>query len=167
VRFSNEPQHFPESVAEHSFYVTYFVCVLCHFLKKAGEDIDENKAIKIALVHDAEESFSGDIIGPFKHYNDEVLEAIKKVNEETIEEVFENLPKDLSQEFVSLWKEDAAQETKEAQVVKVADKLSLISKSYEEIKGGNEYFKETYEKEMKKLESLDYSWWQKIKAEIL
>ncbi len=166
-RFSNEPQHFPESVAEHSFYATYFTSIICHFLKEKGEEVNEAKAIKMALVHDMEESFSGDIIGPFKHYSEELLEAIRKVNQEVIQEVFEDLPKNLSQEFISLWQEELEQKSLESQVVKVADKLSLISKAYEEIKGGNAYFQNTYDKEMEKLEALAYPWWQKIKADLL
>ncbi len=166
-RFSNRPQHFPESVAEHSFYVTYFASLLCYFLKKSGESIDELRAIKIALVHDMEEAVSGDIIGPFKHYNEEVMRAIKKVNQETIKEVFEDLPDELNSELVNLWQEDTRQETKEAQVVKLADKISGLSKAYEEVKGGNEFFKLVYEKHLKELQDLDHPWWNKIKAEIL
>src|SRR3989344_3599901 len=83
-RFNSQPQHFPESVAEHTFYVAYFTIILSSFLKRAGEPVDETKAIKLALLHDMEEAISGDILNPFKHYNDEVLSAIRKVNKETI-----------------------------------------------------------------------------------
>lgn len=167
VRFSSHEQHFHETVAEHSFYVTYFVAIICHLLKKAGETIDEAKAIKIALVHDMEEAFTGDIVSPFKHYNDELLAAIRKVNQEVIKEVFEGLPQELSSEFISLWQEDLEQKTKEAQVVKLADKISVVAKAYEEVKGGNEFFEPVYEKYLEELHKLDHPWWQKIKGEIL
>lgn len=167
VRFNGKPQQFTESVAEHSFYVTYFTSILLHFLKKVHEEIDEAKTLKIALVHDMEEVFSGDILTPFKHYNEEITEAIRKVNRNTIPLMFENLPKDLSSEFIKLWTEDAQQSSKEAEVVKLADKLSLISKCYEETKVGNNYFKPIYDSQLIKLREIEYSWWQKIKAEIL
>ncbi|MBI2592818.1 MAG: HD domain-containing protein [Candidatus Colwellbacteria bacterium] len=167
IRFSSHEQHFRESVAEHSFYVTYFVAVICHLLKKAGETIDEAKAIKIALVHDMEEAFTGDIVSPFKHYSEELLSAIRKVNQEVIQEVFEDLPGDLSSDFISLWQEDLEQKTREAQVVKLADKISVVAKAYEEVKAGNEFFKPVYEKHFKELQELDHPWWQKIKGEIL
>ena len=167
VRFNGKPQQFTESVAEHSFYVTYFTSVLLHFLKKEHEEIDEAKTLKIALVHDMEEAFSGDILTPFKHYNEEITEAIRKVNRDTIPLMFEDLPKDLSVEFIKLWTEDAEQSSKEAQVVKLADKLSLISKCYEETKVGNDYFKPIYERELEKLKNLKHPWWQKIKEDIL
>jgi 5'-deoxynucleotidase len=167
VRFNSHPQHFNESVAEHSFYVAYFTSVLSYFLRKINEPIDEAKAIKIALVHDMEETFSGDILTPFKHHNDKILKAIHEINEEIIPLVFENLPDELSKEFVALWKEDSNQETKEAQVVKLADKLSLIAKCHEEMKAGNEFFKPIYDKELAKLQKLEYPWWRKIKNDII
>jgi len=167
VRFNGKPQQFTESVAEHSFYVTYFTNILLYFLKKAKEEVDEAKALKIALVHDMEEAFSGDILTPFKHYNEEITEAIRKVNRDTIPMMFENLPENLGLELVELWRQDAEQSSKEAQVVKLADKLSLISKCYEEMKVGNDYFRPIYEKELEKLKSLKHPWWHKIKKEIL
>jgi len=167
VRFNGKPQQFPESVAEHSFYVTYFTTILLHFLKKAGEPVDEAKALKIALVHDMEEAFSGDILTPFKHYNEEILGAIRKVNRDMIPMAFENLPQELGKEMISLWLEDAEQSSKEGQVVKLADKISLISKCYEETKVGNDYFKPIYERELDKLKNISHPWWQKIKENIL
>jgi putative hydrolases of HD superfamily len=166
-RFNNQPQHFPESVAEHSFYVAYFTSILSSFLKKAGETIDETKAIKLALLHDMEEAISGDILNPFKHYNEEVLSAIRKVSKETVGLMFEDLPKDLSAELTALWNEDLERQSKESQVVKAADRISLIAKCYEETKAGNEFFTPIYEREFDKLYKLEYTWWQKIKDDIL
>jgi len=127
----------------------------------------EAHALKIALLHDMEERFSGDILTPFKHYNEDVLNAIRKVNEEMIQLVFEDLPPKLREEFVGLWNQDIALTTREAQIVKVADKLSLLSKCYEEIKIGNEYFKPIYEREVERLAALPWPWWQEIKEHIL
>lgn len=166
-RFNNRPQHFPESVAEHSFYVIYFTSIISRLLKKVGEEIDEAKTIKMAILHDMEETISGDILNPFKHYNEEIVSIIRKVNQETIALAFENLPEDLKAEFIELWKEESKKETKEAQVVKLADKISLIAKCYEEMKAGNEFFKPIYERELAKLYEIEFPWWQKIKKEIL
>jgi len=167
VRWSSKPQHFHESVVDHSFYVAYFTAILCYFLREIDEPIDETKAIKMALVHDMEEIFSGDILGPFKHHDEEVLTAIRKAGEERISKAFEELPKGLSEEFVSLWKENLRHKTKEALVVKLADDLSLVTKCWEETRVGNEFFRGTYEKHVKKLHELDYPWWQKIKDKVL
>lgn len=167
MRFSSIPQQFRESVAEHSFYVAHITSILIYFLKKKKERIDEARAIKIALLHDMEEKFSGDILTPFKYYNKEVYNAIRRVNKKTISLAFEHLPAPLAKDFIALWNEDVDRTTKEAQVVKVADKLSLLSKCREEMSLGNAFFKDIYDRELEKLHTLEWPWWQKIKDDIL
>ncbi|MBI3273700.1 MAG: HD domain-containing protein [Candidatus Colwellbacteria bacterium] len=167
MRFSSIPQQFQESVAEHSFYVAYFTSILIYFLKKEGVSVREDRALKIALIHDMEEKFSGDILTPFKYYSQELYQAIRKVNRETVPLVFEHLPKPLAKNFIALWKEDVDRKTKEAQVVKVADKLSLLSKCREEMSLGNAFFKPIYDRELEALRHLEWPWWQKIKNDVL
>jgi 5'-deoxynucleotidase YfbR-like HD superfamily hydrolase len=167
MRFNIKPQHFPESVADHSYFVAYIVCILCYLLEEKGEVVDKQKALEMALVHDMEEIFSGDIVTPFKHYSPEVEEAISKVNNEMIPEVFEGLPKKLSEHFIGLWTEEGQEESTESQVVKVADKLSLLAKCAEEVRVGNEFFQEIYDKGVEFLEVYDKSWWQIIKPQVL
>jgi 5'-deoxynucleotidase YfbR-like HD superfamily hydrolase len=166
MRFNVTPQHFPESVVEHSYYTAYFVSILCYMLRN-DEHVNTKKALEMALVHDMEEMFSGDIVTPFKHYSKEVEEAIAKVNKETIPRAFEDLPQGLAQHYINLWTEEGKGETIEAQVVKVADKLSLISKCAEEIRVGNESFQEIYNNGIQFLEAYNKPWWQKIKNQIL
>ena len=167
VRYSAHPQHFSESVAEHSFYTAYIAAILCRLLKEEDVEIDTEKTISMALVHDAEEVFSGDILGPFKHYSKEVTEAIRKVNVEIIQDAFEGLPNSLRNHFVSLWVEEGEGVSIEAQVVKMADRLSLIAKSGEEVNAGNEFFREMYEDQLALLNRDDKPWWNAIKAKVL
>ena len=166
-RFSATPQHFHESVAEHSFYTAYLVSLLCHFAKQAGEQVNTERALTMALLHDIEETFSGDILGPFKHYTPEVREIINKVNEETIHHAFADLPEDLQQYYLDLWNEERERKTIEAQIVKVADILSLLGKCGEEVKVGNQFFQQIYDTQLETLKAFDVSWWQKIKDKIL
>ena len=167
VRFSAYAQNFPESVAEHSFFVAYITAVLCQLLKNKKITIDSEKAVTMALVHDMEEMFSGDILGPFKHHSSEVTGAIRKVNSTLIKEVFVGLPDRLVGHFASLWNEEGEQEAIEAQVVKLADRLSLIAKCSEEVKGGNQFFKPISTKELASLKKYSKPWWKKIKNEVL
>ena len=63
--------------------------------------------------------------------------------------------------------EDAEQSSKEGQIVKLADKISLISKCYEEVKAGNQFFKEIYDSQLLKLRGIDYPWWKKLQNKII
>lgn len=167
MRFSSTPQHFPESVAEHSFYTAYIASLLCDLAEQKEIAVDRERVISMALVHDTEEMFSGDILNPFKHYSPEVKEAIQKVNREVVPQVFENLPESMRKKYIALWNEDSKGESMEAQMVKVADRLSLLSKCAEEVKVGNSFFEHIYESQLKQLEEYNASWWQKIKEQVL
>lgn len=167
MRFNLKPQHFPESVADHSYFTAYIASILAGILEKKGIELNKEKALAMALVHDMEEMFSGDIVTPFKYHSAEVTEAIQKVNRELIGDVFSDLPEDMASHFVSLWNEEGKGETIEAQVVKVSDKLSLIAKCAEEVRVGNEFFKEIYDNGMRFLREYDKPWWRDIKDEVL
>ena len=166
IRFNAQPQHFQESVAEHAFFTTYITSILCDLLEKEGVQVNREKALMMALVHDSEEMFSGDILSPFKHHSSEVKNAIKKVNQELIKEVFTDLPTDLQERYVALWNEEGKQESVEAQMVKVADRISLIGKCAEEVRAGNEFFKKMHDRELEALQNDTKEWWQKIKHHI-
>src|SRR3989338_10390104 len=69
----------PESVAEHCWRAA----VLCLVL--ADKNLDKNKLVKMAVVHDLEEALTGDIITKEKEANAEVskrnaTEAMKKIS---------------------------------------------------------------------------------------
>jgi 5'-deoxynucleotidase len=167
TRYNNRAQHFPESVAEHSFYTAYFTLILCQLLEKKKIKMDKAAALQMAVVHDVEEGLTGDIINPFKHYNDEVYRAIRKVSDKMVWEMFVDLPRDLQKKLYSLWKKEGEEETIEAQIVKAADKLSLLSKCSEEIQAGNNYFEDIYKSQLSGLKKLELPWWKKIRKEVL
>lgn len=129
--------------------------------------MDSEKAITMALVHDMDEIFSGDILSPFKHHSKEVNDAIRRVNRASIKEVFRDLPPRLARHYERLWNEESESKTLEAQIVKMADRLTLLAKCGEEIEGGNEFFREIYDRVYKKLQEDTLSWWEQIKKEVI
>ena len=140
-RFSTVPQSFGESVAEHSYFVAVYSRVLAHYAEKKGYKVDVKEVLDRALMHDAEEVFSSDIVYPFKHYGDGGLaKEIDRINNVVISEVFATLPKELEEEFVSIWKRAKEGDTIETQIIKAADTLSLLSHAFEQIHMGNHYF---------------------------
>ena len=167
MRFSATPQHFPESVAEHSFYTAYIVSLLCDLSEQKGVKLNREKTITMALIHDTEEMFSGDILTPFKHYSSEVKEIIQKVNRKVIPQIFENLSENMRKKYITLWNDESTGKSMEAQMVKVADRLSLLSKCAEEVKVGNGYFEGIYENQLKLLQKYNAPWWKKIRDQVL
>ncbi|MBN2422569.1 HD family hydrolase [Candidatus Woesearchaeota archaeon] len=114
-----------DSVAAHSFNVAAFSYLLARELKSQGiEGIEVNpeKTLKIAVLHDMGESITGDI-GTW----------VKVLAEGKFEEVenkaFKLLVRNLSnkEELVNLFKEYNKLETIEAQIVKLADALDAIA----------------------------------------
>jgi 5'-deoxynucleotidase YfbR-like HD superfamily hydrolase len=110
----------PESVSDHSFRCAFMAMVLGDVL-----DLDCEKLMKMALIHDLGESKIGDIT-PY----DGVSEEIKKTKEDNaISQIFQDLPREVG--YLQLWNEYQAGETKEAQLIKEIDKLEMVLTAYE------------------------------------
>lgn len=112
-----------ESVAGHSFGVAVLAMILA---KKFN--LDENKIIKMALVHDIAESIIGDI--SVEDLKDEKAkeEKLKKENE-AMKNIFSNLEN--GNEFYQLWLEYEEQETPEAKILREIDRIELLSQALE------------------------------------
>lgn len=105
-----------ESVAEHSWRIT-LMAMLC-----ADEfpDLDMNRVIRMCLIHDLGEAFTGDIPAFNKTDSDEDVE------EQKLFAWVDTLPEPTRQEFRSLYAEMAALQTKEARLYKALDKLEAL-----------------------------------------
>lgn len=105
-----------ESVAEHSWRIT-LMAMLC-----ADEfpDLNMNRVIRMCLIHDLGEAFTGDIPAFNKTDSDE------EVEEQQFFAWVDTFPEPTRQEFRSLYEEMAALETKEARLYKALDKLEAL-----------------------------------------
>lgn len=112
----------PESVADHSWRTALMTLVLA---KRLG--LDENKAVKLALLHDLAEAVIGD------YMPDEVSLEQKHFEEKAaIHKLFEKLGTD-EKELIGLWEDFEFQKSREGKLVKEVDKLemALQAKEYE------------------------------------
>lgn len=128
LRYNRTTSGRRESVAEHSWRLALVTFVIADELKL---DIDVNRSIKIALVHDLAEALTGDI--------DSILIAEGKVSEEekerqeieAIMNLQKTLPKVVGKKISDLWHEFNECKTREAKFVTALDKIETLAQLVE------------------------------------
>jgi putative hydrolase of HD superfamily len=114
-----------DSVAAHSYSVSLFAFVLARELQKEGWEIDPDKTLKIALLHDLGETITGDIGTYAKDLARGVFDKVEK-------DAFSLLVRNLvnSSEFTGYFEEYQHLTSAEAQVVKFADALDAFVQGF-------------------------------------
>lgn len=105
-----------ESVAEHSWMLT----VMAFFLKEEFPEVDIDKVIRMCMIHDLGECFTGDIPTFDKGESDEATE------EQLLYRWVDSLPGSVSAEMRALYEEMAALQTTEAKLYKAIDNLEAV-----------------------------------------
>ena len=105
-----------ESVAEHSWMMT----LMAYFMKDELPEVDMDKVIRMCIIHDLGEAFTGDIPTFEKTKNDEIKE------ESLLDEWVKSLPKHYADEMMELYKEMNERQTLEAKVYKAIDGLEAL-----------------------------------------
>ena len=105
-----------ESVAEHSWRIT----MMAFFLRDEFKDVDFDKVIKMCLIHDIGEVFTGDIPSFNKTGADESRE------ESLLTNWVNSLPEPYKTEMTELYAEMDARETTEARIYKALDNLEAV-----------------------------------------
>lgn len=141
-----------ENSAEHSWNLAMGVML---FHEMSNEPIDLNKAIKMALIHDVVEIYSGDVFlyDPGHDNSAEEVEAAHKIFA-----LVPDLP--LMEELKALWFEFEERKTSEAKFVKALDRFLPLTQNwktegyswkengirYEQVLKANAYMKEGSER---------------------
>ena len=105
-----------ESVAEHCWMAS----LMAYFMKDEFPDVDMDKVIRMILIHDLGECFTGDI--PVFNKTEEHEEKEK----ELLYQWVKTLPKGLAEEMMALYEEMEKRETPEAKVFKAIDGLEAV-----------------------------------------
>ena len=105
-----------ESVADHSWRLA----LMAFFLRDAFPDADMDKVIRMCLIHDLGEAFTGDIPSFLKTAADEQRE------EDLLSAWVRALPPPYAEEMAALYAEMAARETLEARIYKALDGLEAL-----------------------------------------
>lgn len=105
-----------ESVAEHSWMMT----LLAFFLRDEFPEADMDKVIRMCLIHDLGEAFTGDIPSFDKTKADENLE------DRLLDEWVKTLPEPYAKEMTELYAEMNERNTLEAKIYKAVDGLEAV-----------------------------------------
>ena len=105
-----------ESVAEHSWRL----CLMAFFLRDEFPEVDMDKVIRMGLIHDLGEIFTGDIPTFLK------TAADTRTEDDLLAQWVATLPAPYAQEMAELYDEMNALQTPEAKLYKALDKLEAV-----------------------------------------
>ena len=105
-----------ESVAEHSWMMT----LMAFFMRDEFPEADMDKVIRMCIIHDLGECFTGDIPAFEKN------QAHEQKEEELLYSWVQSLPEEYAVEMRQLYEEMAERKTVEAQVYKAIDGLEAL-----------------------------------------
>lgn len=145
-----------ENISEHSLQTAMFahLLVLIHN-KRFNDSLNAERAALIAVYHDASEIITGDMPTPVKYYNPEIIESYKKVEKIAGEKLVSMLPEELQSEYAELILQTNPDDEPLKKYIKAADKLSALVKCIEEIRMGNDEFKQAKESTQKALKDMN------------
>ncbi len=110
-----------ESTAEHSWSASMIVMILMDQLKNEFNEIDQLKAIKLALIHDLVEVYAGDVMA----FDIAARKNKEKIEADALKKLMEIDPQ-FGQQLYQLWHEFEDKQTLEAKVAKAADAICPI-----------------------------------------
>ena len=144
---------FQENIQEHS----HMVAVLAHGLAMINRDIlggsaDPDKCAAAALFHDASEILTGDLPTPVKYHNQTLKDAYKAVEAVSADKLLSMLPPELRPAYAPWLREDY--DPSLHALVKAADKLSAHIKCVEEVKAGNNEFRQAAGQTLEAVEAM-------------
>lgn len=105
-----------ESVAEHCWMVT----LMAYFLRDEFPEADMDKVMRMCLIHDLGEAFTGDIPSFDKTAENE------RTEEQLLREWVDTLPENYREEMTVLYSEMDARQTQEAKIYKALDNLEAV-----------------------------------------
>ena len=153
TRWSLMRNTFSENIQEHS----HSVAVLAHALGVIRRDVlgiacDPNACATAALYHDASEILTGDLPTPIKYYSSAIRDAYKQVEAEAATKLLDMLPAELRGSYEPLLREE---DEEIRRIVKAADKLSAYIKCVEELRAGNNEFRDAGKETLDSIKAME------------
>ncbi len=131
-RYSSVPVIHRENVAEHSWYVAFYAYLIGQDLAQQGYEIDFGEMLSRALVHDLDESMTGDFLRYVKYGHPDLKKALDEVSIRMLRKMGD----DIGVNFEPHWAKAKADDI-EGQIIQVVDLARVISYVYGEMMTGN------------------------------
>ena len=168
-RCANTPHIKEYSVAVHSYYTAIFAMMFADMenerilaeikLDNGGYVLiesevtdkfyDISEVLKKALIHDMEESETGDILFPLHDENPEFKKALDEIRKKCVDTiVFKELPDKVRNCYIKLWHE-AKDFSNEGILIAAMDKFEILIYAIHEIELGNRPMRAIYDNAMK------------------
>jgi len=157
-RCSNTPHIRPYSVAQHSYYIALYAMIFADMENERMREAkwkegvlyehldiyDISEVTRKALLHDLEETITGDILYPVHHNDESFRKELEQVRNKCVnKEVFKELPKKVREHYIRLWN-TSKDLTKEGILVACMDKFEILMFAIQELDMGNQAFRVIY-----------------------
>lgn len=127
-RFSMLKMCHPENVLEHTGMVCIFCYIFTDYLNQVTPDIDVGKVLTRAVVHDWDETISGDVPRPTKYFSKELRKAMTELEMAGIDNIARQL------QLATITVDHAvAKLHREGAIVALADISAAIHRVWEEV----------------------------------
>lgn len=157
-----------ETLAEHHYFVTRDTLLIAYALRYLGIAVpDVFQAMRIAMVHDAPERYSGDISGDAKRNYPVLKEHLRELECHIIEGVlYEELPDKIARGY----RDDTMaisqdENTLEVEIVRYADKLEAYLFAVTEVDQGNSLMREVVSGIQEELDLFQWVWLQELRKQ--
>ena len=144
-----------ETLEEHAAETA----MLAHALASIGNEIfgkryNADRAVTLALFHDATEVYTGDMPTPVKYYSPEIRDSYKRMEAEAASRLCTTLPLQLRHVYEPIICGGNDGDARLRKIVKAADTLSAYIKCLSELGAGNSEFEIAASSTKKKLENM-------------
>jgi len=131
---------YPENIQEHTLRVAMIAHALAIIRNRLFRgSVNPERAVALALYHQASEVFTGDLPAPVKYFNPDIKAAYKAIEATAARRLFDMLPENLQRDYESLFLPTDA-DAVHRELIGAADKLCAYLKCLEEIAAGNQEF---------------------------
>ena len=132
-----------ENLSEHSLQVAMLAhCLVLIHNKRFNGSLNPERAGMLSIYHDSTEIITGDMPTPIKYFNSTIKDAYKDIENAAADRLCSLLPEDFRQDMEEIIKQSSEGDRELKKYVKAADRFSALIKCIEELRMGNEEFRQ-------------------------